>query len=233
MTRWAMVVEQDRCIGCWACAIACKVENSVSLDLWWQRVLTVDGVVTPTSDLGLDGPVADISTATNPVKTYLPVQCQHCERPDCAAACPTDAITRRADGIVVIDEAACIGCGYCTVACPYDAISLNDGPPRFPSGLEAGHGSAAVAPRSSGVAEKCTFCVHRVDVGVEPACVEACPTQVLFFGDLDDPTSEVAKRSETHDAHQLKADLGLAPRVRYRPATTAVTQRRSLARPDR
>ena len=137
MTRWAMTFDLDRCIGCWTCAVACKVENSVGEGLWWQQVDTVRG---PQSDAA-DATFAQID------KHYQPRNCFHCAEPPCLPACPEGAISQRPDGIVEIDYDACTGCGACVPACPYDAIALNRTAPVLPHGLEAGHGDAAVSPR--------------------------------------------------------------------------------------
>jgi len=183
MSRLGMVVNLDRCIGCWACAVACKMENSIGEGLWWQEIKTIGG--------------ADIDTSAgvfpNVSKHYQPRNCFHCAEPPCLPVCPTGAIVQRADGIVEILYDKCIGCGKCEPACPYDAIEMNHFAPVLPPGLEQGHGAAEVAPRRAHVVEKCTFCSHRVDQGLQPACVEACPTQVITFGDVEDPDSAVAR----------------------------------------
>jgi anaerobic dimethyl sulfoxide reductase subunit B (iron-sulfur subunit) len=103
--------------------------------------------------------------------SHLSISCNHCERPICAECCPTGAISKREDGIVLIDEGICVGCGYCGWGCPYDA-------PQYQAG--AGHMS------------KCTFCVEDLDEGLEPACVAACPVRALDFG----PASDLASKSE-------------------------------------
>ena len=207
MTRWAMTFDLDRCIGCWACAVACKVENSVGEGLWWQQVETV-------GEMQLD-------------KHYRPRNCFHCAEPPCLPACPEGAISQRPDGIVEIDYDACTGCGDCVPACPYDAIALNRTAPVLPHGLEAGHGDAAVTPRRVGVAEKCTFCAHRLDRGEEPACIAACPTQVISFGDLDDPGSTVAKQAAQEGAYRPNEDSGAQPAAWYLPYSIGSRQRRS------
>jgi molybdopterin-containing oxidoreductase family iron-sulfur binding subunit len=217
MTRLAMVVDLDRCIGCWACAVACKVENSVGEGLWWQEVLTVGGTAIDTS----------AGSYPHVDKHYEPRNCFHCAEPPCLPVCPTGAVVQRADGIVEIVHDRCIGCTYCVLACPYDAIEMNLDEPKLPAGLEDGHGAAAVAPRHAGVAEKCTFCSHRVDVGLQPACVSACPTDVITFGDIDDVDSAVARQAGASDAYRLREDLGAEPSVWFLPARTAATQRRS------
>ncbi|ATE66312.1 4Fe-4S dicluster domain-containing protein [Rhizorhabdus dicambivorans] len=217
MTRLAMVLNLDRCIGCWACAVACKQENSVGEGLWWQSVDTIGG---PTLDTSF-GVFPDVQ------KYYRPRNCFHCASPPCLPVCPTGALSKRADGIVEIIEAKCIGCGLCVPACPYDAIEINAVDPILPHGLEDGHGAAEVAPRKAGMVEKCTFCSHRVDMGQQPACVAACPTNVITFGDVDDPESSVHAAASDPRAFRIDEETGAEPSTWYLPATAASKQRRS------
>lgn len=216
MTRLGMVMDLDRCIGCWACAIACAMENHVPQGLWWQQVLTVGGNERDTS--GGEFPSL--------IKSYQPTNCAHCAEPPCIPACPTEAIYKRADGIVLIDYDACNGCRDCIPACPYDAFVFNAGEPLAP-GVEPGDGAAEVMPRRPGVVEKCTFCVHRVDQGLAPACVAACPTGVIAFGDIADPESEVARKAARPGAVRDKPELGADPSLVYLPYTKGARQRRS------
>ncbi len=113
----------------------------------------------------------DVGEFPSARRNFQVTRCNQCEDAPCVAACPTAAMYRRPDGIVDFDKEACIGCKACIAACPYDAIFINPG---------------------DGCAEKCNFCAHRVDVGLEPACVVVCPTQAIIIGDLDDPLSQVA-----------------------------------------
>jgi molybdopterin-containing oxidoreductase family iron-sulfur binding subunit len=113
---------------------------------------------------------------------------------------------KRADGIVLVDRHTCIGCRYCMMACPYKARSLVHLPltEQNPN-----------VPRGQGCVEACTLCVHRVDKGQLPACVEQCPTGAMTFGDLNDPNSEIAKRIASAASTQVRSDLRLDPGVRY------------------
>lgn len=217
MTRYAMTFDLNRCTGCWACAIACKAENSVGEGLWWQTVETIGG---PERD-------SSVGVFPNVQKHYQPRNCFHCDNPPCLPVCPEGAITKRPDGIVIIDYHACTGCGDCVPACPYDAIVLNEEVPKLPPGLEDGHGSAEVMPRKKGVAEKCSFCVHRIDNDLDPACVSACPTGVISFGNLDEPESDVARSAGQTQAIRMKEETGAKPFVWYMPYTIGKNQRRS------
>jgi molybdopterin-containing oxidoreductase family iron-sulfur binding subunit len=212
-----MVIDLDRCIGCWACAVACKMENSVGEGLWWQKVQTVGGAAIDTS----------AGAFPHVQKHYRPRNCFHCADPPCLPVCPTSALVKRPDGIVEIIDDLCTGCGECVTACPYDAIEMNEVTPILPHGLESGHGAAEVAPRVAGVVEKCSFCVHRVDQGLEPACVCACPTQVIRFGDVDDPQSAVATARAAPGAFRLGEESGADPSVWFLPAVSGANQRRS------
>lgn len=120
--------------------------------------------------------------------------CQHCDPAPCVEVCPTGASVKRSDGIVVIDYDLCIGCKYCMSACPYGARYVN-------AELSA--------------VDKCTFCAHRVDKGLVPACVEACPVGARLFGDINEPTSKVSKIVAEKKAVRLKVLENIEPNVYY------------------
>lgn len=119
----------------------------------------------------------------------------HCEEPACEKACPTGATSRRGDGIVVVDDEVCIGCGYCTWACPYGARTLNRRAPRpyHPALSLTPYEEVGYTEHQKGIVEKCNFCALRVEQGLQPTCVAACPASARVFGDLDDPNSEVSR----------------------------------------
>jgi molybdopterin-containing oxidoreductase family iron-sulfur binding subunit len=196
--RWGMLIDLNHCdSGCSECVSACNEENGLhghgrpATDAQWIRKV-------------------EIRNPDTGQKRSLPVMCQHCAEPPCVDVCPTGASFKRADGIVLVDRHICIGCRYCMMACPYKARSfvheeLEDQKPH--------------APRGQGTVESCTMCVHRVDAGVQPACVEACGNSgggARIFGDLKDPDSEISKRVASYATQQIRADLGLDPGVRYR-----------------
>ena len=194
--RYGMLIDTERCTrGCDACVTACRDEN---------------GLPAPARDTDPQW-IRKVEVAERGGRTHsLPVMCQHCARPPCVDVCPTGASFRRADGIVLVDRHACIGCRYCVMACPYKARSFVHTPV---------HGQKPDVPRGKGTAEGCTLCVHRVDGGREPACVEACRAaghDAIVFGDLDDPESAIAQRIAAQPGVQIRADLQLDPAVRYR-----------------
>ena len=137
----------------------------------------------------------------------LPMMCQHCAEPPCVDVCPTGASMKRADGIVLVDKHICIGCRYCMMACPYKARSFVH---------EHLEDQKQYAPRGIGTVESCTLCVHRVDEGRQPACVEAAPAGAMVFGDLNEPSSKLAQLVKTVATQQVRADLNLDPAIRYR-----------------
>lgn len=136
--------------------------------------------------------------------------CNHCQNPACVRVCPTKATFKSEDGIVMMDFHRCIGCRYCMAACPYGARSFNFSDPR-PHIEEI---NPEYPTRTKGVVEKCNFCVERLAVGQEPACVEAS-NGALIFGDLDDPNSEVRKVLEEKYTIQRKVELGTEPKLYY------------------
>jgi len=136
--------------------------------------------------------------------------CNHCTEPPCVRVCPTKATFKREDGIVMMDYHRCIGCRYCMAGCPYGARSFNFMDPR-PYIKEQ---NPLFPTRTRGVVEKCTFCVERLAQGLMPACVEAAGG-AIYFGDLEDPGSEVRKALRDNFAIRRKPDAGTQPGVYY------------------
>jgi molybdopterin-containing oxidoreductase family iron-sulfur binding subunit len=195
--RWGILIDTTRCTPeCDACVTACNTEFNLTsngrprTDPQWIRKLTIT------------------DQASGHV-TSLPVMCQHCSEAPCVDVCPTGASFQRPDGIVLVDKHICIGCRYCIMACPYGARNFVS---------ELVDNQRPWGPRGKGTAEACTMCVHRVDAGRTPACVEACAAsgnKAMLFGDLNDPDSEIAKRVATFPSAQIRADLRTNPAVRY------------------
>lgn len=196
--RWGMLIDANKCAnGCNECVTACHTENGVA------------GHGRPKTDSQWIRKVKLTDKQTGHVQT-IPMMCQHCENPPCVDVCPTNASMKRADGIVLVDKHACIGCRYCMLACPYHARSFiheKTTDQKF--------------PRGQGTVESCTLCVHRIDDPNgprNPACVDACNTKghkAMWFGDLKDADSEISKRIKKYGGEQIRADLGLNTGVRY------------------
>jgi sulfite dehydrogenase (quinone) subunit SoeB len=204
--RLGLLIDVDACVGCHACATACKEWNGTSLmaggapdyqpygaepsGVWFNRIRHYEAGEYPHS------------------KTLnVPLSCMHCEDADCVTVCPTGASYKRAeDGIVLVDPEKCMGCNYCAWACPYGSRELD---------------------AEQGVMRKCTLCVDRIyDTGRpeadrQPACVLACPTHARHFGDFDDPGSKVSRLTLERDGQPLLEKLGYKPTNRYLPPREA------------
>ena len=232
-----MVIDLDKCYGCRACMVACKVENNTPYSHFWMYVFRLEDGEFP-----------------NTTVSFLPRPCMHCDNAPCVKVCPVGARFKQEDGIVSTDWDRCIGCRYCEVACPYGVnyfnwkdpkknqyldwkdeglIPITDGasPPYSNPDLEGRHGEEdrkiAGGNHRKGVVEKCTFCVHRVEKGLQPACVANCPAFALHFGDLDDPNSTVSRLLDQKNSFRLEEEFGTEPRVHYvggAPPSTEVRQ---------
>ena len=156
MTQYAILTDLNRCVGCQACSAACKTINGVMPGDFWIKTLRIGPY-----------PTAEGSGHFPDVYTYfLTVQCQHCADPECVKVCPTTAMHKDAStGLVSVDEHKCIGCGYCHMACPYNAPKVD---------------------REKGHSVKCNGCAERVAEGKNPICVDACPLRALGFGPIED-----------------------------------------------
>ena len=176
--------------------------------------------------------------------SFLPRPCQHCDNAPCVKVCPVGARFKREDGLVLTDADRCIGCRYCELACPYGVNYFNWQPPKegqyeivdwLDSDLQSVTGGAippyrnpdldglygdeqrrtAGGAHAKGVMEKCTFCVHRVEKGLQPACVDTCPTDALVFGDTNDTESPISLYLHKKNAWQLLEGAGTRPSVYY------------------
>jgi Fe-S-cluster-containing dehydrogenase component len=211
--KLGLVIDLDTCVGCHACATSCKEWNT-------------GGQMAPLTDINPYGPGAD-GVWFNRVHTFehvtdagsrtvhFPRSCLHCDEPACVTVCPTGASYKRAsDGIVLIDEAKCIGCKLCSWACPYGAREYDV---------------------SVGVMKKCTLCIDRIynhnleEADRVPACVAACPTGARHFGDLGDPASPVSALVAERNGVDLLPELGYRPVNKYLPPRARATR----ALPDR
>jgi Fe-S-cluster-containing dehydrogenase component/formate-dependent nitrite reductase membrane component NrfD len=154
---------------------------------------------------------ADVGTFPNARRAFQVTRCNQCETAPCATACPTRAMFRRPDGIVDFDKSACIGCKACMAACPYDAIFINP---------------------DDHSAEKCNFCAHRIDGGLEPACVVVCPTQAILVGDMNDPESGVGEMLGRQPLAVRRPEKETRPKLFYNGAHQATLDPLAAIRPD-
>lgn len=250
MARYGMVIDLQKCVGCGACAFACKSENNTrdrdratgQAHNWADFVMRTEG------------------TFPNTTHWVMPVLCNHCTDAPCVAACPVTpkAMFKTPEGITMHDESLCIGCRACQYACPYSNPELTDAslegeaysvisfnpfdeptqpkwadktsmiPGCTASGAETAARAGAPVPamtqfgegdvkvvRKSGVVEKCTFCYHRVSQGMQPACVDVCPSKARIFGDQDDPKADITQILRSQKSFRLKEDAGTKPNVHY------------------
>ena len=206
--KLGLVIDLDTCVGCHACAVACKQWNSGGVvaplvdehaygrepfGVWLNRVHSYE----------VDDYAPPGSAPAQPLTLHFPRSCLHCENAVCVTVCPTGASYKRAeDGIVLVDEDKCIGCKLCSWACPYGAREYS-----------------AV----DGVMKKCTLCIDRIyneqlDADErQPACVQACPTRARHFGDLGDPDSAISQLVAARDGADLLPELGYRPVNKYLP----------------
>lgn len=206
--QWGMVIDLQKCVGCDSCTVACKAENRTPPGINYNVVLETEQ-----------------GTFPNVTRVNVPRPCMQCDEPPCVTVCPVNATYKGDDGIVVIDADRCIGCRYCITACPYGARSFDFGEsytdemqgydevqsPEW--GQDRGERGPYTPP--VGTVRKCTFCMHRLARGEEPACVETCIGDARFFGDMNDPESKVSQLAADPRAFRLKEELGTRPRVHY------------------
>ncbi|MEZ5657042.1 MAG: 4Fe-4S dicluster domain-containing protein [Burkholderiaceae bacterium] len=223
--KLGLLIDLDTCVGCHACAVACKEWNARSAmaggapdyepsgqaasGVWYNRIRQFEiGDVASGAKAVPAAPAAPSAAAMkqapvggghwNLSKTLnVPMSCMHCEQADCVTVCPTGASYKRAeDGIVLVDPDKCMGCSYCAWACPYGARELDE---------------------QEGVMRKCTLCVDRIydqslpEAERQPACVLACPAHARAFGDYDDPNSEVSQRAAGRER------VGMLEQLDYKP----------------
>jgi Fe-S-cluster-containing dehydrogenase component/formate-dependent nitrite reductase membrane component NrfD len=183
VARYGFIIDQDSCIGCHACTVACKSEHDVPLGVNRTWVKYIESGSFPDTQ-----------------RKFSVMRCNHCEDAPCVSVCPTTALFRRADGIVDFNADNCIGCKSCMNACPYDAIYIDP---------------------DEGTAAKCNYCAHKVDVGLEPACVSVCPTQSIIAGDIDDPTTRIAQVLAREKLQVRAPEQGTSPKLFYKGADQA------------
>jgi phenylacetyl-CoA:acceptor oxidoreductase subunit 1 len=221
--RWGMTIDVNRCVGCQTCTVACKHANDTVPGVQWRKVLDVEV-----------GKYPDVE------RLFLVTGCQHCAEPSCVPVCPTGATKQREDGLITMDYDLCIGCASCAVACPYQARTIvHDKPTYF--GTTTPQETHVAHDERVGVAQKCTFCIDRVDEGLAqgkipgidhvatPACASSCISQAIKFGDFNNPESEVSQLVNERDFFQMHEELGNDPQIKYLIETPAVPSRESDA----
>jgi Fe-S-cluster-containing dehydrogenase component len=206
-TRWAFLVDTNKCVGCGLCVKACKNENEIPFDApvtrtWVERyVITKDGTAHIESPMGGRDGYTDLTVGEQEIDPddidkafFVPKLCNQCENPACVQVCPVGATYQTDDGVVLVDRDWCIGCGYCIMACPYGV--------RFFHPVHK-------------VADKCNFCYHRISNGMLPACVECCSFGARRIANLKDPDDPVTKIIMTERVAVLKDEYGTKPNVFY------------------
>ncbi len=197
---YAFVVDVGKCIGCGFCVDACAAENNVpvgSVRTWVERYVStddgvyIDAIYKPGERLPAP---PDAVTKNAKWSAFIPKLCNHCEQAPCVQVCPVGATFSAPGGFVLVDPDHCIGCGYCIQACPYGVRFLNE---------------------ENRIADKCTWCYHRVSGGQDPACVTVCPTTARTFGDRSDPNSHVGQIYASDTWWTLKPDMHTGSRVMY------------------
>ncbi len=214
MTRWGMVVDLRKCIGCATCKEVCSLIKEIPAAIHWRKIIQINGET--------------LDRETMPLKRYLSMSCMHCSNAPCLEICPTHATFRRADGIIDIKKSLCIGCGACMVACPYHARAICG-----EDSAVADHGTfktkfeKETVQKLIGICTKCNFCCGLIDEGMAkglepgvdaeatPLCVRFCIGEALYFGDLDDEESYVSKLIRDNKATRLSTELGTEPNVYF------------------
>jgi molybdopterin-containing oxidoreductase family iron-sulfur binding subunit len=217
-----MVIDLDKCTGCEACVVACRTENNIPIageeqtakgrQINWIHI-----------ERYWEGEYPNIKAR------FLPVLCQHCDAAPCEPVCPVYATHHTPEGLSAMIYNRCVGTRFCANNCPYTVRFFNFFKPAWEAPLDRAL-NPEVSVRANGVMEKCTFCVQRIeqtklsakmenrelkDGEVNPACVQVCPTRAMYFGDLDNPESEVSRKAESGRAFHLLGELGTKPRVIY------------------
>jgi tetrathionate reductase subunit B len=198
---WGIGIDIHKCIGCGLCAKGCKTENKVPNEPFYFRTWVEQYTILKSGEVKIVSPNGGIDGFKQTVpeeeifKTFfVPKMCNHCAKSPCTQVCPVGATYESPDGVALVDEEYCIGCGYCVQACPY--------------------GCRYIHPEKK-VADKCTLCYHRLKKGLAPACMEVCPTRARIFGDLRDPESEIVKFLQENDYHVLKPHLNTGSKLFY------------------
>lgn len=222
MADYKMIIDLEKCVGCSACQIACKIENTVGEDVFYSNHTVVESGEFP-----------------NMTYKYIPTMCNQCANAPCVAVCPTEAMHKQ-DGLTLHDDATCIGCGACVRACPYNNVSMRN-PANYSqwqsdseiiegctaSGKEVSEKTGVLVPYgnlnstanavllANNLSQKCCSCYHLVQKGEAPYCVTMCPADARLFGDASDPESDVAKAFKDEALSVSHPEYGTSPQVFY------------------
>jgi anaerobic dimethyl sulfoxide reductase subunit B (iron-sulfur subunit) len=172
--QYAFYFDSSRCSGCKTCQVACKDKNNLGAGIRWRRVY----------EAGAGGWARKGDAWVHHVKAYnMSIACNHCEKPICVDVCPTKAMKKNKNGIVLVDEKKCIGCKYCRWACPYGAPQYDE---------------------KKGIMGKCDFCVDYLEQRRNPSCVDSCPMRALDFGELSEMKKKYGDASEIFPLPQAR-----------------------------
>jgi phenylacetyl-CoA:acceptor oxidoreductase subunit 1 len=203
MAHWAMIIDLRKCVGCETCVEICREVNRTPPGPAWRKSIEHEIEDNPGGE-----------------RLFLTISCMHCEKPSCLEVCPTCATYHRSDGIVDIDLNLCLGCGACVVACPYQARSIAKSD-LMPKEI------ITESMDRIGICTKCDFCLSHIDAGLAqglkpgadpeatPKCVRFCLADALYFGDLDDPESEVSRLIQDKKVFRMQEEQGTNPSVYY------------------
>jgi molybdopterin-containing oxidoreductase family iron-sulfur binding subunit len=208
--KWVMLVDIRKCTGCHACSVACKSENKTPPGVDYRIVKEAE-----------DGEFPNV------MRIFMPGLCMQCDDAPCIKACTSGAIYKRPDGIVAIDYSKCLGCGgQATQACPYDALSVDngnfytDGTPEhmaYENGpvYEYGKKYMRTKDNSRGSCSKCHYCLHRLESGMLPTCVTTCLGGANYFGDINDKKSLVYQKAKELNLYVFMESEGTKPTTKY------------------
>jgi len=197
--KYGMVIDLLRCVGCNSCTIACRAEQGTPAGIHFHKIKKYEMGKYPSAKM-----------------KFLPMPCMQCQDPPCMKVCPTGATYQRDDGIVMIDEKKCLGCRACVVACPYESRQfLWDIRSYYAGNSPTPYEKTKQKTFEKGTVVKCNFCIHKLEQGRLPACVETCPAEARTFGDLEDPGSEVCTLIARYRGAPFREELGTEPSVYY------------------
>jgi tetrathionate reductase subunit B len=205
---YGIVIDIQKCIGCGSCAAACKNENDVPKEPFFFRIWVEQYTVKNDGSVNIISPNGGIEGFKQQVPDedifksfFVPKMCNHCYKSPCVQVCPVGATYVSPEGVVLVDEKYCLGCRYCVQACPY--------------------GCRFIHPVKK-VANKCTLCYHRLKKGLDPACMEVCPTGARMYGDLRDKNSKIVLFLKEHTTQVLRPHLNTGSKLYYNELSSEV-----------